>query len=221
MLARNLISDVLPALKTSDTGTQALNLMELFRVKHLPILNHTQFLGLISDLDILDLNNPDEPVGNHELSLIKPYVSGSQHIYEVIEVLSRLKLTLVPVLNEESNFLGVITQDDLTREFANLSAMQHPGGIIVLEMNDNDYTLSEISNIVESNNAKVLSLYVSNIPESRTLRVTLKLNTTDTNSVIETFNRYSYKVVASYMLSDETDEFYQDRFDEFLKYLNV
>lgn len=221
MLARNLISDVLPALKTSDTGTHAINLMELFRVKHLPIVNHKQFLGLITDLDILDLNNPGEPVGNHELSLIKPYVSGSQHIYEVIEVLSRLKLTLVPVLSEESNFLGVITQDDLTREFANLSAMQHPGGIIVLEMNDNDYALSEISNIVESNNAKVLSLYVSNIPESRKLQVTLKLNTTDTNSVIETFHRYSYKVVASYMLSEETDEFYQDRFDEFLNYLNV
>jgi len=221
MLARNLISDVLPALKTSDTGTQAINLMELFRVKHLPIVNHKQFLGLITDLDILDLNDPGAPVGNHELSLIKPYVSGSQHIYEVIEVLSRLKLTLVPVLSEESNFLGVITQDDLTREFANLSAMQHPGGIIVLEMNDNDYALSEISNIVESNNAKVLSLYVSNIPETRKLQVTLKLNTTDTNSVIETFHRYNYKVVASYMLSEETDEFYQDRFDEFLNYLNV
>lgn len=221
MLARDLISDVLPALKTSDTGTQALNLMELFRVKHLPIVNHQQFLGLISDQDILDLNNPDEAIGNHKLSLIKPFVSGTQHIYEVIEVVSRLKLTLVPVLSEESNFLGVVTQDDLTREFANLSAMQHPGGIIVLEMNDNDYTLSEISNIVESNNAKVLSLYVSNIPKSRKLSVTLKLNTTDTSSVLETFNRYNYHIAASYMISDDVDEFYQDRFDEFLNYLNV
>src|SRR6056297_3612912 len=176
MLARNLISDVVPALKTSDTGEQALNWMEIFRIKHLPIVNHHQFLGLISDQDIFDLNDPKEAVGNHELSLTRPFVSDNQHIYEVIEVLSRLRLTLVPVLSEDANFLGVITQDDLTREFSNLSAMQHPGGIIVLEMDDNDYSLTEISNIVESNNTRILSLYVSNTPESRKLSVTLKIN---------------------------------------------
>jgi len=221
MLAKNLISDVVPALKTSDTGVQALNWMEVFRVKHLPIVNHQQFLGLISDQDIFDLNDAEEPIGNHELSLKKPYVSGGQHIYEVIEVLSRLKLTLVPVLSDDANYMGVITQDDLTREFANLSAMQHPGGILVLEMNDNDYSLTEISNIVESNNARILSLYVSNVPESRKLSVTLKINTTDITSVIETFNRYSYNISASYMTSKDMDDFYQDRFDEFLNYLNV
>lgn len=221
MLAINIISDVVPALKTSDTGVQALNWMEVFRVKHLPIVNHQQFLGLISDQDIFDLNDPEEPIGNHELSLQKPYVRSNQHIYEVIEVLSRLKLTLVPVLNEEMHFQGVITQDDLTREFANLSAMQHPGGIVVLEMNENDYSLTEISNIVESNNAKILSLYVSSTPETQKMSVTLKINTTDITSVMETFNRYNYTIIASYMQSEDLDEFYQDRFDEFLKYLNV
>jgi CBS domain-containing protein len=221
MLARNLISDVVPALKTSDTGVQALNWMEIFRVKHLPIVNHQQFLGLIADQDIFDLNNPEEPIGNHELSLQKPYVSDDQHIYEVIEIVSRHRLSLVPVLNEEKNFMGVITLDDLTREFANLSAMQHPGGILILEMNDNDYSLTEISNIVESNNAKILSLYVSNDPETQKLSVTLKINTTDVNAILETFNRYNYTISASYMNTKDLDDFYQDRFDEFLNYLNV
>lgn len=221
MLARNLISDVVPALKTSDTGEQALNWMEIFRVKHLPIVNHQQFLGLISDQDIYNLNDPVAAIGNHELSLTRPFVSDNQHIYEVIEVLSRLKLTLVPVLSEDSNYLGVITQEDLTREFANLSAMQHPGGIIVLEMNDNDYSLTEISNIVESNNARILSLYVSNLPDSKKLSVTLKINSTDINAILQTFNRYNYTISASYMSSKDMDEFYQDRFDEFLNYLNV
>ncbi|MEX0987307.1 MAG: CBS domain-containing protein [Bacteroidales bacterium] len=221
MLAGKIISDVVPALKTSDTGEQALNWMEIFRVKHLPIVNHHQFLGLISDQDIFDLNDPSAPIGNHKLSLHKPYVSDKQHIYEVIEVLSRLKLTLVPVLNEESNYLGVITQDDLTREFANLSAMQHPGGIVVLQMNDNDYSLTEISGIVESNNAKILSLYVSNEPDSRKLSVTIKINSTDIGAIIQTFNRYNYTIVASYMNSLDMDEFYQNRLDEFFNYLNV
>lgn len=221
MLAKNLISDVVPALKTSDKGVQALNWMEIFRVKHLPIVNHQEFLGLISDQDIFDLNDPEEPIGNHGLSLQKPYVGQNQHIYEVIEIISRLKLSLVPVLNDEKHYLGVITQDDLTREFANLSAMQHPGGILELEMSDNDYSLTEISNIVESNNAKILSLYVSSEAETQKLSVTLKINSTDLTAIIATFNRYNYNITASYMNTEDMDEFYQDRFDEFLNYLKV
>jgi len=221
MLAKELISDVIPALKTSDTGVQALTWMEIFRVSHLPIVNHQEFLGLISDKDIYDLNDPEEDIGNHQLSLIRPYVRDDQHIYEVIEVLSRLELTLVPVLNNENHFLGVITQDDLTKSFANLSAMQHPGAILVLEMNHNDYSLTEIANIVESNDAKILSLYISNSEDMQKLQVTLKINRKDLTPVIETFNRYNYTIHASYMKSEDLDEFYQDRFDGFIRYLNV
>ncbi|MCK5694241.1 MAG: CBS domain-containing protein [Bacteroidales bacterium] len=221
MLARELISDVVTALKTSDSGTSALSWMEVFRVKHLPIVNHREFLGLISDSDIYDLNDPDEPVGNHNLSLQKPYVNEEQHIYEVIELLARMELTLVPVLNQEKQYLGVITQEELTRKFAHLSAMQQPGGIIEIEMNQYDYSLSEISQIVESNNGRILSLYVDSSDDNARLRVTLKINLTDLTSILETLNRYNYTVVSSHMNNEDLDEFYQDRFDTFLKYLNT
>ncbi len=221
MLAGELISDVITALKTSDSGTSALSWMEVFRVKHMPIVNHREFLGLIADSDIYDLNDPDEPVGNHKLSLQKPYVKEEQHIYEVIELLSRLELTLVPVLNEEKQYLGVITQEDLTRKFAHLSAMQQPGGIIELEMNQHDYSLSEISQIIESNNGRILSLYVASSEDQSRLRVTLKINLTDLTSVLETLNRYNYTVVSSHMNTEDLDDFYQERFDVFLKYLNT
>lgn len=221
MLAQELISDVVTALKTSDSGTLALSWMEVYRVKHLPIVNHREFLGLISDADIYDLNNPDEPVGAHNLSLQKPFVNEDQHIYEVIELLSRLKLTLVPVLNAEKQYMGVITQEDLTRKFAGLSAMNQPGGIIELEMNNSDYSLAEISQIVEGNNARILSLYVAASEDKSKLRVTLKTNFTDLTSIMETFNRYGYTVVSSHMNDEDLDEFYQERFDVFLKYLNT
>ncbi len=221
MLARELISDVVTALKTSDSGTNALSWMEVFRVKHLPIVNHREFLGLISDSDIYDLNDPDAPVGNHNLSLQKPYVNEEQHIYEVIELLARMELTLVPVLNQEKQYLGVITQEELTRKFAHLSAMQQPGGIIEIEMNQYDYSLSEISQIVESNNGRILSLYVASSDDNARLRVTLKINLTDLTSILETLNRYNYTVVSSHMNNEDLDKFYQDRFNTFLKYLNT
>jgi acetoin utilization protein AcuB len=106
MLAKDLISDVIPSLKTSDTGLDALNWMEAFRVSHLPIVNNQIFLGLISDTDIFDLNSANEPLGNHRLSLMKPYVISHQHIYDVIEIASRLKLSIVPVLDAEKGISG-------------------------------------------------------------------------------------------------------------------
>ena len=99
MVAKDLISEVIPSLKTSDLGQTALNWMEIFRVSHLPIVNNQDFLGLISDADIYDMNQPEEPIGNHELTLFKPYVEAEQHIFEVIGLASRLNLSVVPVLD--------------------------------------------------------------------------------------------------------------------------
>ncbi len=134
MTAKELISDVIPYLRTSDTGLDALNWMEVFRISHLPIVNNEVFLGLITDSDIYDLNIAEEAIGNHNLSLMQPYVYQHQHLYEVIEIVSRLKLTIVPVLDAKKKFLGVISINDIAHSFAHLTAIQTPGGIIVLEL---------------------------------------------------------------------------------------
>ncbi len=221
MLAKDLLSDVVPALKTSDTGLQALSWMDIFRISHLPIVNNLEFLGLISDKDIYDLNMADEPIGNHKLSLFSPYVMMYQHIYEVIEIVSRLELTVVPVLDENKHYLGLITLNDLLHNFANLSALKQPGGILELELNVNDYSLTEISQIVESNDARILSLYVSSPEDSTKMNITLKVNATDITSIVQTFNRYDYTVKASYMESDEMEGLLSNRFDAFMKYLSI
>ncbi|MCK4852628.1 MAG: CBS domain-containing protein [Bacteroidales bacterium] len=221
MLAKDLISEVVPALKTSDTGLQALAWMDIFRISHLPIVNNQEFLGLISDKDIYNLNMAEEAIGNHKLSLFSPYILLSQHIYEVIEIVSRLKLTVVPVLDEQKNYQGLITLNDLLQSFANLSALKHPGGIIELELNVNDYTLTEISQIVESNDAKILSMYVSSPEDSMQMTITLKVNTTDITSIIQTFNRYDYTVKASYMESGELEDLLHNRYEAFMKFLNI
>ena len=221
MLAKDLISDEIPALRTSDTAVEALNWMEVFRISHLPIVNSEEFLGLISDSDIYDLNNPEEAIGNHRLSLLRPSVRADQHIYEVMEVAARLKLTVVPVLDHHNKFLGVVQMTDLLHYFSKLSAIEKPGGIIVLEITESDYSMTEISQIVESNNAKILSMYVNTLPDSTKLEVTLKVNLTDITSIIQTFNRYEYDVKASFMEFDEQDDLYDERFDLFMRYLNT
>lgn len=221
MLSKYLISDIVPSLRTSDTGMKALNWMEVFRVSHLPIVNNEEFLGLISDSDIYDLNMAEEAIGNHNLSLIRPFVRYDQHVYECISLVSKLKLSIVPVLDDKNKYLGLITVHDLVRYFSSLTSVEHPGAIIVLELNSNDYSLSEISQIIEGNDAKVLSMYLMSHEDSMKVDVTIKINRTDLSPIIQTFNRYNYTIKASYMHDDILDNLYNDRFESFMTYLNV
>jgi len=221
MLAKDLISDVIPSLRTSDSGQKALYWMDIFRISHLPIVNDVDFLGLISDKDIYDNNMAEEPIGNHNLSLFSPFVTSDQHIYEVIELCSELQLSIVPVLDNENKYLGVITLSDLMYYFADVSALKQPGGIIVLDLNANDYSLSEIAQIVESNDAKILSLYITSPAESTKMEVTLKINRKDLTSIVQTFIRYNYIIKASFMDENDLNSLYENRYESFMKYLSI
>jgi len=187
----------------------------------LPIANKSEFLGLISDRDIYDNNIADDPIGNHELSLDHSYVTSDQHVYEIIELASKQKLTIIPVLDDQKNYLGVITIADLMHYFADLSAFKNPGAIIILSLTMKDYSLSEIAQIVESNDVKILSLYVSQPDESMEIDVTLKLNTTDISAIIQTFNRYDYTIKATFMEDSQLEDLFNARYEEFMKYLDM
>jgi len=219
MIAKELISEIIPPLKTSDLGQTALNWMETFKISHLPIVNNHEFLGVISDSDIYDMK-PDEPIGNHALTLLKPYVNTNQHIFEVIGIAARLKLTIVPVL-DDNNFKGVITLQDIIKHLAEMSSLDQPGAIIVLELTERDYSLSQIAQIIESNDVKVVSMYVTSSADSTKLEITIKLNSNEILSVIRTFERYNISVKTWTANSDSIDRFYQERLDLLMKYLNI
>lgn len=220
MLAKDLITDEIPPLKTSDTGLMVINWMDEFKVSHLPIVNNHEYLGLISDTDILDLNITDEEIGKHKLSLIRPFVKENQHVYEVIKMISNMKLSVLPVLDENENYLGLIPLTSLLQQFSILAATREPGGIIVLEMNELDYSLSQIAQIVEGNDGKILSCYLNSLPDSTRIEVTLKINKTDISGILQTLNRYNYTVKASFHQSEFSDDM-KNRFDSFMNYINI
>lgn len=221
MRAKELISDVIPVLRTSDTGKKALQFMDAFRVSHLPIVNNTEFLGLISDEDIYNLKTDTEPIGNYNLSLYSPFVYAHQHIYEVIALLSKLKLTVIPVLNQKREYLGVITMYDLVQYFADLISVGQPGGILVLKVHITDYSLNDIARIVESNDAKILSSYITSLPGTMMVLVTLKLNVVDVSAILQSFERFNYEIVSSFIEESKLDELIDFRYEEFMKYLEI
>ncbi len=220
MLAKDLITDEVPPLKTSDTGLMAINWMDEFKVSHLPIVNNHEYLGLISDTDILDLNITDDELGKNKLSLIRPFVFENQHVYEVIKMISNMKLTVLPVLDENQHYAGLIPLTALLQQFATLAATREPGGIIILEMNLHDYSLSQIAQIIEGNDGKILSCYLNALADSTKIEVTLKINKEDISGILQTFERYNYTVKASFHQSEFSDDM-KNRFDSFMNYINI
>lgn len=220
MTALDLVAEEIPPLKTSDTGMKALAWMEEFKVSQLPIVNNTKLLGLITEEDIMDLNEPEEPLGNHKLSLEKSSILKQQHIFDVFSLMAQHKLSLLPVTDEKNTYLGCITLNNLVKKFSESASLKDAGSVITLEVNTNDYSISEIGKIVESDDAKILSLYITSSPDTTKMEVTLKVNKSDISRILQTFFRFNYTVTASYQQS-EYEEDMKKRYEALMRYLNI
>ncbi len=219
MIAANLLSKSIIPLKTSDTGEEALGAMSDYYVKHLPIVNNKQLLGLLSEEDILN-HDVEEPLGSYQLSMNRPYAYADDHIYKVLHILSEFKLTVIPVVDREDNYMGMISQDDLLRFFAQIGSFTETGSIVVLEMGKRDYSLSQIARIVESENAAVLSSFITSTLDSTRIDVTIKINQPEVQRIIAAFERFDYKVKATFQEATYLDAL-KDRYDLLMAYLNV
>ena len=221
MQAEKLISDVVPSVKSSEKGQKALNWMDVFRVSHIPVVDDSKYLGLVSDKLIYDLNLLEEPIKKELDKLDTSHAHKDQHIFEVAVVMYKLKLSVLPVLDADHYYLGAITLYDLARRFANLFSLQEVGGVIVLEMNVTDYSLVQISKIVEDNGAKVLSSFLDRKPGTNNLDVILKLDKEELSPIIQAFMRYDYNVKSVYLDHSMLSDLYNDRYEQFMKFMNI
>ena len=194
--------------------------MDEFKVSHLPVLKVGNFVGVISETEVLnkmDLNKPLDELFQH---LPRPYVNAGDHIYQVLSKIAEFKLSLIPILDDDENYLGCTTVHHLMTLIANTGSIKENGGILVLEMARSDYSMSEIAQIVESNDARILSSYIMSSPDSTNIELTLKLNKIELDRIIRTFERYDYIIKASFQKSNENDDM-QFRYDSLMNYLNL
>lgn len=221
MIARELITDNIPPLKPSDSGTRALEWMYEFRTTHLPLVDKGKFIGLVTEDDILDFNHPDEPLANYNRQFYRPLVRDTNHLYEVMRVAAEIRSPLIPVVDEDDNYEGLITMMGLLQHFAQANGMRDEGGILIIRLKGlKDYILSDITRLVEANNAYVLSSYLRNVPNSTDIRLTLKVNTTEIQHIVATLERFEYDVEAWYREDHSPDEL-KDRYDSLMNYLNI
>lgn len=222
MYTQDLISENIPPIKLSDTGVKALKWMDEFKVAHLPVVDQGKFLGLISDADIMDMEDPEQPLNQQpDLELDTIHVQEGQHIYDVIKLLNEYHLTIVPVLDSTGAYMGSIALNNLMETIASISGITEPGSVLVLEVPYQDYSLSQIAQIVEGNNARILSVFVNNNQDGTSMDVTLKINKTDISGIIQTFQRYKYFIKSMFQISTDYMEDLKNRYDGLMNYLKM
>jgi len=218
--AEKLISDQIPFVLDSDPISSALGLMRSTHCSQLPLLSENDYLGLISEEDLLNEDDAETAISKAGLPRIKAAVAIDAHPYDVLKLLSAFQLKVLPVLDHDGSYVGAISRDALIDYTVEHESMAISGGIIVLEVSPHNYSLAEIARICESNQITILKSSIFNNPETEQTEVTLKLNKTELQYVIATFERYEYVVLHVFGDNVSTGHL-SDRYDLLMNYINM
>jgi signal-transduction protein with cAMP-binding, CBS, and nucleotidyltransferase domain len=222
LLAEDLLNQMIPPLKATDTTAKAARWLEEFHVSQLPVVAGRHYRGLITEHDLADYENPDTQLAELPLGYTNVHVQHDQHFYRVMELAIEQKIQLVPVLDEQQEYAGVVTVSDALAAFGPVPGVAGTGSILVLTMEERDYSLSQISRYVEENNAKILSAHViADEHDPYRIRLTLRLNTDNLGRITATLERFGYVVSAQFSGTPAVGDDEQERFDALLRYLSV
>lgn len=219
MIIEELISPIVPTLQPSDTGNQALNIMEEAHLTQLPMVVDNQYMGLVKESDVMDLLTPDKALNDH-FNAYRPAVLAGGHPFEAMRIAHQQNLNIVPVVDSKDQYLGAITRDDLLKYITENSGMDNPGGILVLQMEPRNYSLTEIARICESEQVMVMSSQISNNATTGLLEVTLKTNRTNLEAVISSFERHEYEVKEVFGAQAGQEEL-MSRYALLMNYINM
>ena len=220
MIARELITNDIPPIRSSETVEKALNWLDEFKVTHLAVVDGTQYQGLISEDILYDAASSDMTIAELSVTLNRPFIYEDRHIYEVMKMVSEMQLSIAPILDKSDNYIGMTTLPALMNLISNTTSISEPGSVIVLELNQNDYSLGHLAQIIEGDDTKILSTYITSATDSTLMEVTIKVNRKNIQGVLQALARYDYVVNASYSEVDYQEDM-KDRFDSLMKYLDM
>jgi len=221
MIAEELINQLIPALKLTDTAEKAIIWMEELKTNELPVIENRIFKGLITEDIILESNDLNRRISDFELISDNCYINENQHLFDIIRLAQECDSELVAIINSKGEFLGVSRHEDTMKAFANTLAVQGRGGILVLEMRYIDYSMAEISRLIESDDAKIFGSYLSlDHQDQNYVYLTLKISKEDLTTVIATLERFNYKIIAKFHDSVNADT-ERERLDNLLNFLNI
>jgi CBS domain-containing protein len=220
MLARDLISTV-PVLHPMDSGSRALRLMNEYHLTQLPLVLENKYLAMVEEDDILDLEDPETLLENMEYNGPRHAIPENAHFYEALKVFYDQKMCALPVISKENEYLGILTKDNLLAVLAQYNGVKEPGGILSLEIDPRDYSLSEIARIAESNDVTLLSVNTITNPATGRLEVLLKTNRQELQPLVATFERFKYYVVKYTITAEDEEDTLKKNYDLFMNYISL
>lgn len=220
MLTRDLLSQTLPVLRLHDKVFNALQLMNDSHVAHLPAAEEEKYAGLVSEENLLQVPDDTAAIGEIKESFPMVSVRETDHFLKALQVAVENRLSVVPVVDENNELAGVVSYRELLKNASEFMNVKEPGGLIVLEMESNNYSFSEISRLVETNDAQITQLNTSTDAATGMMQVTIKLNKSEISDIVATFQRYEYNV--KYYFGEELYENeLRSNYDNLMNYLKL
>lgn len=205
-------------LQVNDSIVDAENLFLDYDYSHFPVLEQDIYIGTLAKDDVEILPNT-ALINEHKFNLHRFFVRSTMNWFDVFEAFSKNNTNILPVLDEQNQYVGFYELDDVLHFLNETTFVKEDGGIIVIEKETTDFTFSQICQIVESNDAKILGVFISNSNPTLT-QITLKISQSNFNEIIQTFRRYNYTI-----LSEHQEDSYlaglKERSDYLDKYLNI
>ena len=219
MFAGQLISNSIPSLHPDDTVGTALQEMSDFHVSHLPVAEDSKYLGVVSEESLLDM---DEATHIDKLiaGLPKPIIRPHDSFLLAVRIAKNMHLSVIPVVSEQYELLGVISEEELFTQLATFCGVDENGGIVILEMDKSDYSAGELNRLVESNDAYITQLNTQLDTSTQTLIVSLRINKAEISDIVATLQRHEYTI--RYYFGEELyQNELQNNLDHLMNYLNI
>lgn len=215
MFIKDYISKDYPAFDISDSIEEASETAKEFGFTHIFIKKKGYYAGALSQSFLEE--SPEGKLSSLEIHFEKFAILEDGNILDSVKLFHTFNTNIVPVVGKNEKYLGYISSDDVFNEFSKYPLFSENGAVLTIQTSNQFYSFTEISKIVESNNAKIYGMYVSGFDEDGIL-ITLKISSENLSSIHETFERYGYSVIHKHY-DDEKEELLKDRFGFFQKYL--
>jgi len=219
MLANQLIANHFPVVEPDEKVFHALQVMDDFDIQHIAIVDHNKYLGLINKDDLLDADE-NAPVKILMNNMLQKSVKTSEHFLSAIKFSSQNNISLVPVTNNEQDWMGAISANELIKASSQFTGAEEPGAVIVLEMERKSYSFGEISRLVETNDAYITQFNSFFEIETGLLVVTIKINKVEVSDILSTFQRYEY-IVRYFIGEEQYENELRYNYDHLMSYLKI
>ncbi|MCH2192950.1 acetoin utilization protein acuB [Kordia sp.] len=216
-IAKYILNDVKP-LSINEAVKEAQLVFNQLTFSHIPISENGVYLGCLSETDSHCFDS-EKLISDCRYALEQFFVRKQTNWIDVLEAFAQNSTNIMPILDEKNNYIGYYELNDIISIFNDTPFLHELGSVLVVEKGVKDYSFSEICQIVESNNGRLLGAFISKI-ERDVVQVTMKLNNAALNEVVQSFRRYSYNIVSEFA-EDTYMQNLKERSEYLDKYLNI